>query len=360
MMTPADIVWHRLRNQGIAEPIPGGPGEVVGWLGGVQAQDYLGAKWALGLRLEGAADHDIERAFNDGAILRTHLLRPTWHFVTPIDIRWMLALTAPRVHAANGPRYRQLELDSGVFQLSNEAIAKALQGGQHLTRDELRGVLQRAGIETDREQRMAYLMMRAELDGIVCSGPRRGKQFTYALLDERAPRAGALGREEALAELARRYFASRGPATVHDFAKWSGLILADARSGLEAVEAGLRHEVADGRTCWFPRSRRSKADGSPTAHLLSIYDEYVSGYKDRSAMIDERHAARLSAMGNALNYIVVVDGRIVGTWRRTLGKTEVVIQTDVFARLTRAQREAVAAAADRYGAFLGRSVVLTV
>ncbi|MGH2604719.1 MAG: winged helix DNA-binding domain-containing protein, partial [Dehalococcoidia bacterium] len=320
MMTPTDIVRQRLRNQGMSEPIPGGPGDMVGWLGAVQAQDYAGAKWALGLRLEGAADHDIERAFDDGAILRTHLLRPTWHFVTPVDIRWMLALTAPRVHAANGSRYRQLELDSAVFERSNEALAKAFQGGQHLTRDELRGVLRRAGIETDRKQRMAYLMMRAELDGIVCSGPRRGKQFTYALLDERAPRAGALGREEALAELARRYFASRGPATVHDFAKWSGLILADARSGLEAVEAGLRHEVADGRTCWVPRSRRSKADGSPTAHLLSIYDEYVSSYKDRSAMIDERHAARLSAMGNALNYIVVVDGRIVGTWRRTLRK----------------------------------------
>ncbi|MGH2456744.1 MAG: DNA glycosylase AlkZ-like family protein, partial [Candidatus Limnocylindria bacterium] len=255
---------------------------------------------------------------------------------------------------------RQLELDSGVFQLSNAALAKALQGGQHLTRDELRDVLRRAGIETDRQQRMAYLMMRAELDGVVCSGPRRGKQFTYALLDERAPRARTLERKEALAELAGRYFASRGPATVHDFAKWSGLTLADARSGLEAVEAGLRHEVADGRTSWFPRSSRSRADRSPTAHLLSIYDEYVAGYKDRSAMIDERHAARLSGMGNALNYIVVVDGRIVGTWKRKLRKAEVVIQTDIFTRLTRAGKEAIAAAAARYGVFLGRSVVLAV
>ncbi len=356
-MTRRDIARQRLRNQRITGPIRGTPADVVGWLGAVQAQDYAGAKWALGLRLRGATDADVERAFNDGAILRTHLLRPTWHFVTPADIRWMLALTTPRVHAVNGTRYRQLELGSATFERSNDALARALEGGEHLTRDELRVVLRRAGIETDAEQRMAYLMMRAELDGIVCSGPRRGRQFTYALLDERAPRARTLPREEALAELARRYFTSRGPATVRDFAKWSGLTLADARTGLEVVKARLRHEVVDGRTYWLA-SRRSRAAVSPAAHLLSIYDEFVSGYKDRSAMIDEGHAERLSGMGNALAYIVVVDGRIVGTWRRALRKDSVVIEIAPFAPLTRAQNRAVAAAADRYASFLSRSAIL--
>lgn len=358
VMTGRDIARQRLRNQRITGPIRGTPADVVGRLGAVQAQDYAGAKWALGLRLRGATDDDVERAFNDGAILRTHLLRPTWHFVTPIDIRWMLALTAPRVHAANGPRYRRMELDGAVFERSNEALAKALRGGLHLTRAELRGVLRRAGIETDREQRMAYLLMRAELDGIVCSGPRRGKQFTYALLEERAPQAGTLERDEALAELARRYFRSRGPATVHDFGKWSGLTLADARRGLEAARSRLRHEDVDGRTCWFPAAGRSRSDASPMAHLLSIYDEYVSSYRDRSAMIDQRHAARLRGKGNALSYIVVINGRIVGTWRRKVTKAAVIIEADLFVRPTRAQKRAVEAAAERYGGFVGRSVEL--
>jgi hypothetical protein len=357
-MTAREIARRRLRNQRLIEPIRGGAGAVVGWLGAVQAQDYAGSRWALGSRLLNVTDHDIERAFDEGAILRTHVLRPTWHFVTPADIRWMLELTAPRVHVANGHMYRKLGLDRRAIDRSNAALARALRGDRYRTREELRGVLQKAGVAIDREFRMAYLMMWAELDGIVCSGPRRGKQFTYALVDERAPEARTLTREEALAELARRYFASRGPATVHDFAKWSGLTLADARSGLEATRGGLRHAVVDGRTLWYPPGRGPKANAPTTAHLLSIYDEYVSGYKDRGAMIDGRHAARLSGIGQAFTYIVVVDGRIVGAWKRRLRKTEVDIQADVFARLTRPQKEAVAAAVDRYGAFLGRSVTL--
>lgn len=220
-MARFDIPRQRLRNQGIAGATFKKPGDVVEWLAAVQAQDYAGAKWALGLRLQDATDDDVEQAFAEGAILRTHLLRPTWHFVTPADIRWMLALTAPRAHAVNADMSRKLELDNALFKRSNAALARALHGGRQLTRDELRGVLQKAGIATDGGLRLGYLLMRAELDGMVCSGARRGKQFTYALLDERAPHAKTLGREEALAELAQRYFVSRGPATVQDFAKRS-------------------------------------------------------------------------------------------------------------------------------------------
>ncbi|MGH7426753.1 MAG: winged helix DNA-binding domain-containing protein [Candidatus Methylomirabilaceae bacterium] len=332
---------------------------MVQWLGAVQAQDYAGAKWSLGLRLRGATDDDIETAFTTGAVLRTHLMRPTWHFVTPVDIRWMLALTAPRVHAINAHMYRKLELDTAIFKRSNAALVKALQGGQHRTRDDLRSVLQKAGIATAGELRMGYLMMRAELDGLVCSGPRRGKQFTYALLDERAPPAKILERDAALAELAHRYFLSRGPATVQDFAKWSGLTVSDVRSGLEAVKARLRHEVVDGQTYWFSPSRRCARDAAPTAQLLSIYDEYISGYKDRSAMVDERHGVKLRALGNALSAIIVVDGQVVGTWKRTLGKDAVVIELNTFTRLTKTAKRSVAAAAQRYGRFLDLPVVLS-
>jgi len=222
----------------------------------------------------------------------------------------------------------------------------------------LRGVLNQAGIATDGELRMGYIMMHAELDGVVCSGARRGKQFTYTLLDERAPHAKPLERDAALAELARRYFLSRGPATVQDFAKWSGLTITDARSGLEVVKAQLHREVVDGQCYWFSTSTLSAKEVSPTAYLLSIYDEYISGYKDRSAIGDAGHAAKLVALGNALTYIIVVDGQIVGTWKRTLRKGAVVIETNSFTPLTNAENRAVAAAADQYGAFLDLPVVL--
>ena len=235
-MKRLDIPHQRLINQHMALARFDKAADVVGWLVAVQAQDYAGAKWALGLRLKGPTDDAIDQAFADGSILRTHLMPPTWHFVTPSDIRWLLALTGPRVHAINAHMYRRLELDAPIFKRSNNGLAKALRGGQTMTRDELRAALEKTGIAVNGDLRMAYLMMRAELDGIVCSGPRRGKQFTYALLDERAPQCKALGSEEALAELARRYFMSRGPATVQDFAKWSGLTLTP---GLDSGSPGV-------------------------------------------------------------------------------------------------------------------------
>jgi len=347
-----DIALQRLINQHIALATFEQPGDVVKWLGAVQAQDYAGAKWALGLRLKGATDDDIDQAFANGSILRTHLLRPTWHFVTPADIRWMLVLTAPRVHAVNAYMYRKLELDAAIFKRSHAALTKALRGGQTLTRDELRNALQKTGIAVDGELRMGYLMMRAELDGIVCSGPRRGKQFTYALLDERVPQGKTLEREEALVELARRYFLSRGPATVQDFARWSGLTAADARSGLEAVRVQLQHEVVGNQSYWFSPSTPYSNDSSPTAYLLSIYDEYISGYKDRSAMVGQTHAAKLSALGNALSYIVVIDGQILGTWKRSITKSAVAIEANCFKRLTKREQHAVALAAQRYARFV--------
>jgi hypothetical protein len=352
-MTSLDIARQRLLNQHIALPIFKRAEDVVVWLGAVQAQDYSGAKWALGLRLQGASDRDIEQAFNTGAILRTHLLRPTWDFVTPGDIRWLLALTAPRVRAANAYMYRKLELDNAVFKRSNSVLRKVLQGGNQLTRDELRPLLRKAGIATDGEFRTSYLLMQAELDGIICSGVRSGKQFTYALLDECVPNAKTLGRDEALAELARRFFMSRGPATAQDFAKWSGLTLADARTGLEATSTHLQHEVVGEQTYWFSASKRSKRAIPLTAFLLSIYDEYVSGYKDHSAAVDEENSVRLRALRNALTNIIVVDSQIVGAWKRTLKKDAVVIETNLFSRLTRAANRAVAAAAHQYGVFLG-------
>jgi hypothetical protein len=356
-MTNLDIAYQRLHNQLIAQRTLAKPADVVQWLGAVQAQDYAAAKWAVGLRLHSATDDDIEQACIDGTILRTHVMRPTWHFVSPADIRWMLALTAPRVNAVNAYYYRQQELDDAVFRCSNAALIKALQGGKQLTRAELVSALQQVGIASDNVLRFTLIVMRAELDGIICSGARRGKQFTYALLDERVPHAEPVDRDEALAEFARRYFTSHGPATLQDFVWWSGLSVADAKTGLEMVRSQLVHEDVDEQTYWFGMSAPPAKDLAQMAYLLPSFDEYTVGYKDRSAVFDTLHMSKLNAWGNILgSYTMVLDGQIVGTWKRAIKKDTVIITPSPFTPLNEAETHAFAVAADRYGAFLERSV----
>lgn len=352
-MASLDIAQQRLLNQRLAAAPFETPGDVVQWLVAVQAQDYFGAKWALGLRLRDAHDADIDRDFNAGSILRTHMLRPTWHFVTPADIRWLLALTAPRIHAANAAMYRRLELDSATLKRSHKALIRALRDGNYLTRDELRAALQAAGVAADNGQRLAYVMMSAELDALICSGPRRGKQFTYALLDERVPSGKTLKRDEALAELAQRYFAGHGPATVRDLAKWSGLSSVDAKRGLNAIKDQLQRETLNDEEHWLVSSGASARQTSPVAYLLSVFDEYLIGYHDRSPIAEPEIVARLFTMGNALTYVMMIDGQIVGGWRRTLTKETVTVEINPFRRLTKAEQRAVAMAAQRYGEFLG-------
>jgi len=355
-MTNLEIAEIRLRNQHISNPTFKHPQEVVQWLGAVQAQDYPGAKWAVAQRAQGLTDTVMDQALAEGTILRTHLLRPTWHFVTPADIRWMLRLTAPRVHAANALMYRRLELDNAVFKRSNAALAKALHGGQQLTRPELSPVLKRARIEAE-GQRLSYLVMRAELDGAICSGARRGKQFTYALLDDRAPDASGFDREQALTDLSTRYFTSRGPASLKDFVWWSGLTTDDARAGIELASSQLVREVIDDQTYWLSRSSPTPPKRSPAAYLLSTYDEYWMGYKSRGVAVDAVHAQKIVG-GDTFSSTILLEGRVVGTWRRTINKETVDIQTDLFAPLAQAGKQAIAAAAEQYGQFLGLPVVL--
>ena len=356
-----NIAHRRLANQHLLAPTLTEPVEVVRRLGAVQAQDYAGAKWALGLRTRGrVGDAVVEQALRDGSILRTHVLRPTWHFVTAADIRWMLALTARRVKAAMAYYDRQLELDHAVFRRSHAALTRALRGGHELTRSELGQVLRRARVGDTRSQRLGHLLMRAELDGVVCSGARRGKQGTYALLEERVPRAPArlADRDAALLELTRRYFLTRGPATLKDFAWWSGLTLADASRGVQIAGQSLEREVIGDETYWSDARARSDPTSSVTAHLLPNYDEYFIGFKNRSA-IEQRLGATAVMMRDALPpHIVLVDGQVVGRWSRTLTKTTVAIRLRVLTRLTGADRKAVASAARGLGRFLGRRVEL--
>jgi hypothetical protein len=349
-----NIPHQRLHNQLITQSMLTTPGEVVRWLGAVQAQDYAGAKWAIGLRLQDATDDAIEQAFNDGAILRTHILRPTWHFVSPTDIRWMLTLTAPRVNASAASYYRKLELDDATFSRCNAVLIQALQGGKQLTRTELLSSFEQAGIATN-DLRLSHIMMRAELDMVICSGGRRGKQFTYALLDERAPEAILLERNAALAELSRRYITSRGPSTVQDFAWWSGLTTADARAGFEMVASEFSYEIVDGKAYWFSSPSLITKDRAPTTHLLPPYDEYTIAYKDRSAVIDPAYT--IQTRNGIFSPIIVINGQIVGTWKRTFRKNAALLEMTLFNPLSETETHALNIAINRYGAFLDMPIL---
>lgn len=327
--------------------------DVVRWFGAVQAQDYAAAKWALALRMQGATDASIEHAYNEGQILRTHLMRPTWHFVAPEDIRWLLALTAPRVNARAGPNFRKYELDGAVFKKTNKVLTNALKGGKHLTRAELRAALNRSGVAADDLIRLAHIMMRAELDGVVCSGRRVGKQFTYGLLEERVATAETLTRDEALAKLSKRYFTSHGPATLQDFVWWSGLTASDARRGVEMIDSQLRTELVADKSYRLPRARTSSRSSPGSAYLLPAFDEYNVAYKDRAAVVDLNGEKPQLSVWDLLGPTVIVDGKVAGNWKATLARQTVTITITPARPLKKPEQLAISKAADRYAAFLG-------
>lgn len=356
-MNPSEILKLRLFNSGLSHSPFRRAADAVSHLGAVQAQDFTAATWALGLRVQNSTVEDIEKAFDDGAILRTHVMRPTWHFVMPEDIRWMLEMTAPRVKAILSHSNRRLGLGDAVFAKSNAAIVRALHDHASLTRHELKTVLAKTGIETD-VRRLAHILVRAELDGLICSGPRRGKQFTYALVEERAGDARKLGRDEALARLALTYFTSHGPAQEKDFSWWSGLAGKDARSALGGIASTLRQATHDGKTYWYSPEALGRIPEPPTALLLSVYDEYTIAYKDRGDISAARDIERMLSMGNALTAVIVLDGRVAGTWTKATKKKSVEIRLNPFRRLDKDEEEAIESEVARYGKFTGMHAVL--
>ncbi len=337
------VLATRLANQRLTNGKARRPEDLVAWLGAVQSQDYQGAAWALGLRLPAVTAADVDAAFAAGRLLRTHVLRPTWHFVAADDVHWMLAVTGPRVQAMNAGVGRRLGLEAKTLTRARGLMERALDGGRYLTRAELAAALRAGGIAAA-GQALAHLVMHAELTGAICSGPRRGKQFTYALLAERAPRGRRLGRDEGLAALARRYFQSHGPATVHDFAWWSGLTISDARRAIDAAAVGEQVLAAP--------PGRDRVDGAH--YLLPNYDEYLIAYRHRGAVIDPDRIRNLGVFTAAeYPHHVVLDGRLAGSWRREMTAAALTVRVRLFVRPTAAQRTALRRQASRYASFLG-------
>ena len=327
--------------------------DVVRWFGAVQSQDYAGAKWGVGLRMPEASDAALDAAFNSGQILRTHIMRPTWHFVAPEDLRWILALTSPRVQAANARVYRGLELEDAMLRRAQGVIAKALEGRQYLTRAELGEALDKKRINA-RGQRLAYIAMYAELQGLICSGPLRGKQHTYALVEERAPSTPSVDRDEALLRLALRYFTSHGPATPHDFAWWSGLTTSEAKRAITAAGDGIVHFDVDGKRYYLSPDIADAAIRRPIVHLLPNYDEHVVAYRDHGPSLDARAPRALDHWGNALTaHLVVLNGLVVGGWRRTVEGSDVIVRLDLPIALRSSEQRALKRGLERYAEFLG-------
>jgi hypothetical protein len=330
--------------------------DLVRWFGAMQSQDYAAAKWAIGLRVQGATETQVDSLYDEGGILRTHVLRPTWHFVMPEDIRWMLQLTGPKIHRGMAGRYRRLELDEETITRAQSAFSTALAGGKHLTRVELGHVLRGAGIAPD-GQRLPHLLAAGELAGLLTSGARRGKQHTFTLLEERVPRTPVLDRDEAIGELTRRYFLSHGPAQLRDFVWWSGLTLAESRQGIELAGGALERQAVDGKEYWFDSALPSTRAAAP-AHLLPNFDEYTVGYTDRSAMLHPVHPFRpeLFAYSSILANVVTVAGQVVGAWRRTEMRAGLRVEIRPLARLSPADRAAVDQAGERLSKFLERPI----
>jgi hypothetical protein len=349
------LVRQRLANQRLTAPLRASATDLVRRLGAVQAQDFAGSLWAVGLRLHDGVEADVDAAIAARQIVRTWPLRGTLHLVPAEDVHWMLRLLTPRVLARSAGRYRQLGLGAEDVARARRVLGRALRGGNLLTRPAAYAELERGGV-SPAGQRGIHLLGHLAQQGLLCCGPREGRQQTFVLLDEWVPAARDLPRDEALATLAGRYFASHGPATLQDFAWWSGLLVADARRAIAA--AGLERAERGGAERWrspaeaWPATRRG-----PVAALLPPWDEYVVAYRDRAAVVGDHgdRDGRAQLVGRPL---VLVDGFVRGAWRRDLAASTARLSLDPWTPLSAPERRAVERAAERYGRFLGRAVAV--
>ena len=351
-MQAADVVRMRLAHQGIARAAFRKPEHVVAWFGAVQAQDYLGSLWAVGLRTRGATQAAVEAAETRRAIVRTWPLRGTLHFVAADDARWMTRLLSPRVVARNAARWkRDFGVDPRSLAQADEIVSRALEGGRRLTREQLYASLESRRIRTDASRGLHFLLCLA-LQGRLCLAGRVGKQHSFALLDEWIPESRRLEGDEALAELALRYFASHGPATQKDFMWWAGITARQASAALDGARGKLVEAEVDGVRHWWVEPRKARGGAKLPGllvELLPAFDEYTVAYQDRSLLVHGRAPAPKMSL---LSPAVLVNGQVAGTWRRRIEKRAVVVETALSRKLSRAETHALGDAVRRYGEFL--------
>ncbi|RZJ71181.1 winged helix DNA-binding domain-containing protein [Flavobacterium sp.] len=344
-----DLSFQRQQNQQILGSDFTEIDQLVKHFGAIQAQDYPMAKWAIGSRLHTISDSDVDAAIAEGKIVRTHVLRPTWHFACADDIGWMLDLTAKNIRGQMAANDRKLGLDEKVYHKSFKLIENALADG-HLSRAELMEILEFNGIRTH-EYRSAHIMVAAELEGLVVSGGRRGKEHGYALMSQHVRNPRKLSREEALSELARTYFKSHGPATIKDFQWWSGLNQTDCRKGISANGKLLQSTQIEGQTYYF--SEENESVKTKSVQLLPAFDEFLIAYKDRSASIDPVHNRHAFTSNGIFRPLLVVDGQVCGIWKRSTKKDAVSIDVEMMVKIPKNRQAEIGKAAKRFADFLG-------
>jgi hypothetical protein len=328
-VTLSEISNLRLINQKIEATTFTKANEVVSWMGAIQAQDFAMSKWAIGKRMLGATDEIIETALNDGLIIRTHLLRPTWHLVSTDDIYWMIELTAPRIKSLMKSRDKELGITHELLNKSFGLLEKELSNGINLGREQIAGILNASGIKTN-ENRLSHILMNAELAGLICSGRRSGNKITFGLLSERVPVRKVFNKDESLAELAKRYFTSHGPASLKDFTWWSGLSVADATKALNLVALDFISLTVGSEKYWL-KSEGSNFNGNKNSiHLLPAFDEFLISYRERNASLELVHNRKAISVNGIFYPVIVLNGQVVGTWKRTVQKGKVKIETNFF------------------------------
>lgn len=348
-----DIASIRLNNQQLSGTKFKTPKALVSHFGAIQAQDYPMSKWAIGSRLPGSTDESIEKAIDDGEIIRTHVLRPTWHLTAAEDIRWLLELTGQNILRQFNSMNTKLGLDEKTYSKSTDIIIKSLDDGEHLTREEIVEILNHHGIKTN-EYRSLHILAHAELHRVICSGKRKGKHHSYALMDERVKKSKSLTKEEALSELALRYFTSHGPATQKDFGWWSGLGVNDCKLAIELNKKKLASKEYENQTYFWKDT--GKIEAAESILLLPAFDEYLISYKDRTAAIHTDHMPHAFTVNGIFKPIIVVNGQVVGIWKRTIKKDKVIIEPSFLQKVPKGTDKKVAEAAERFGVFLGQSV----
>lgn len=354
-MTLPEISYLRLINHQIAASKFTTAKEIVDWMGAVQSQDYPMSKWAIGLRLPGSTESMIESALDSGEIFRTHALRPTWHIVSAKDIHSLLELSAPHIKTAMRSTDKLLGLTDSVFRKSQEIMQMNMQNERHLTRDEIISILINAGFDLG-ENRASHLLMHAEIDAVICSGKIKAGKPTYALLSERVPPSASFDPDLACTELAKKYFTSHGPATLQDFVWWSGLPVGQSKKALETIRSAFVSETVDNQTYWFSAEIQNFEPKKNTIHFVPAYDEFIISYRDRKASLPFENMSQAVSVNGIFKPVIVINGQVEGTWKRTIKKNKIILETRFFSPVSKSVKNQLEEALMPYGQFFDKNI----
>jgi Winged helix DNA-binding domain len=351
-MTRIEIQDYRLFNQNISDSVFSSPQDLVHWLVGIQSQDYMNAKWSIGVRVPEIKDDIIEASILNNSIIRTWLLRGTIHFIEKSDINWLLKLLAAGLLHSGKSRNKQLGLDEKILKFSLKLLDSILKDGNAHTREEIKNGFSIKGMEIDGIL-LSHILQYSALNGQTCFGPKHGSHFTYKLFNYTTDNRQLLTREEALYELAFRYFRSYGPATIHDFTWWSGLSAKDARNALENVKSKLICDVFKENQYWMMSNSLIKLR-QKTVYLLPAFDSYLLAYRNRSIYLDDINNSKVISENGVFRPIIVYNGKIIGIWKRTFKKEQLTIDATIFISMNNVVKKGILECAEQFAIYCNK------